>query len=516
MESEDEDAPSHEAGVSGRQDGDYGTIMETLLKAVKLARRRREFFWEIRSRRKDNETFTDQLDTTRLEIQYAIRGVKASDGNAETEEDLEEEVAEMETTIEKNTTLLSKHQKALDRQDKLLGRHLKRIYALQKHIKNTSFRSDTPQFSPLFWRQLRLLEVGAELVESETNEAKHARSMYILAQAAVREAILLVQANMEEVERDRSRSLQPLQYAVLKLNHAIALCRWHATRLDQMEHTLELRHHKQRHHEMQVMLDLAAPILEAEGLITRDRLRFSQVEEDAPGEPMIFSDDPAYRLTDDHFDELLEDDNEAVRETDRIREVDADLERNYPEYLAQFLRAHPDHSREEFDHEDLIYKKQSAQQIAYAEMCETKLRNRLRKTDRCEDLPRLYDFRLDESDEKHRVPRTVAQLEEKARRFPEAAAKVEQWITTLSIPLDTSLDGQIAAHELPSVDRWKARPIQYQDLDRYSVPSITESMDIQVKKRMLRKFTAACKELRDEILLAKDVPPPGRSLRQCQ
>ena len=176
------------------------------------------------------------------------------------------------------------------------------------------------------------------------------------------------------------------------------------------------------------------------------------MEEEAPGEPMIFSDDPAYQLTDDQFQELLEDYNEAVRETDRIREVDADRERNHPEYLAEFLRAHPDHSREEFDHEDLIYKKQSGQQIAYAEMCETKLRNRLRKTDRYEDLPRLYDFCLDESDEKHRVPRTVAQLEEKARRFPEAAAKVEQWITTLSIPLDTSLDGQIATHELPSVD----------------------------------------------------------------
>ena len=161
-----------------------------------------------------------------------------------------------------------------------------------------------------------------------------------------------------------------------------------------MEHTLELRHHKQRDHEMPVMLDLAAPILEAEGLITRDRLRFSQVEEEAPGEPMIFSDDPAYQLTDDQFDELLEDYNEAVRETDRIREVDADRERNYPEYLAEFLRAHPDHSREAFDHEDLIYKKQSAQQIANAEMCETKLRNRLRKTDRYEDLPRLYDFAL--------------------------------------------------------------------------------------------------------------------------
>ena len=101
-------------------------------------------------------------------------------------------------------------------------------------------------------------------------------------------------------------------------------------------------------------------------------------------------------------------------------------------------------------------------------------------------------------------------------RFPEAAAKVKHWTTTLSIPLDRPLDGQIAAHELPNVDRWKARPIRYQDLDRYSAPSITESMDIQVKKHLLRKFTADCKELRDELLLARDVPPSGRSLCQCQ
>jgi hypothetical protein len=171
--------------------------------------------------------------------------------------------------------------------------------------------------------------------------------------------------------------------------------------------------------------------------------------------------------------------------------------------LAEFLTAHPDRSREEFDQEVLRYNMLARQQLAESESNAIKLRYRVMRTGTDEHLPYVYDFPLDESDEKHIEPRTPAQLEEKARKFPEALEKVDEWMDSLPSPWYQFNEDDIAGLEQPPLDCRKAAPVRFQDLDRYSIPSMDEPWDISFMRQLLRKYAADCEDLRDELLLMR-------------
>ena len=225
--------------------------------------------------------------------------------------------------------------------------------------------------------------------------------------------------------------------------------------------------------------------------------------EERPGEPVIFSDDPAHRLTDDQFDDLRDEFNEAITENQKREEIVERLPYTYSKDLAEFLNAHPDRSRQEFDQEDLRYNMLAAQQLVESESKAISLRYRMMRTGMYGNLPYVYDFPMVESDEKHREPRAAAQLEAKARKFPEALSKVDGWMESLLRPWYLFHEEDIAGIEQPPLDRWKAAPVGFQDLDRYSIPSMDETWDIDFKQQLLKKYAADCEDLRDELLLMK-------------
>lgn len=143
------------------------------------------------------------------------------------------------------------------------------------------------------------------------------------------------------------------------------------------------------------MLSRAGPTLEAEGLITKDRLRYSVHEDHRPGKPLIISDDSEDKLTRDQYDELIEDFNEAVEERNRRREVVHRLEDNYAQELREYLLGGRSRDRNEFDRQDLLFKMQAAQQFIEAELSAAKLRHQVRRSGRVKWLEPFCDFAFD-------------------------------------------------------------------------------------------------------------------------
>lgn len=270
-----------------------------------------------------------QLDITRLELQIASQGFPRPNAGIISDHELEERVLSENQDLEDSSARISALRTQHRQIDEDLDSRLREICDLEIQISNASFRPDTPQFSLLFWRGIRVLRASIDLVDADKAEVSHATSMYELANSAMAEAIALAQGETKKLEANPGLSSEGLRNILIRLHHAISLYHWHRSRLEELEVSAKHSQQLQRANVDKVLLNRAGPTLEAETVISRDRLRYSVLEEHRPGEPLIISDDPKDKLTQNQYDELIEDFNEAVVETNRRREVVRRLDDNY-------------------------------------------------------------------------------------------------------------------------------------------------------------------------------------------
>lgn len=330
----------------------------------------------------------------------------------------------------------------------------------------------------------------------DQNAVDNAKSMMALATEALAEALSKTQNEIERLERENSRPSHNLRAGLTRLHPAIGYFKWHRLELRRVKKKERVRRKEHYDHATVVLLGIPATALEAEGLIQRDRLRFSVDEEERPGEPMIISDDPEDQLTDDQYNELIQEFNETVEETNERREVVRRLEDQYVNDPVEFLANIPGGSQEEFDRHDITYKMLAAQRLVQAEESTKRIRYQVRKTGRVDWLPQLWDFHWNAADEKHQRPRTAEQLVEKARRVPNIDRRVEEWMDALPTLRGAVVNTDSSPQALRLDRRWHGRPIKFQDPGRYTVPSLSCFDHSELKDALLRKYKTACADLR--------------------
>lgn len=146
-----------------------------------------------------------------------------------------------------------------------------------------------------------------------------------------------------------------------------------------------------------------------------------------------------------------------------------------------------------------MFKMQAAQQLVEAELSTDRLRHQVRRTGRINWLEPFCDFPFDEPDEKHWRPDSAAQPAAKTKLFPDAVPKVEAWLESQYRGRKIVSDAQSHLTTRPFFRLWNLKPIEFQDVDRYTDPSLAGHDDIQLRKRLLAEYAADCEVLRQEL-----------------
>ena len=323
--------------------------------------------------------------------------------------------------------------------------------------------------------------------------------MEILAREATAEATELVKRDIHLVEARAAGGSNQLAESMSRLAQAMRLGQWHISNAAKWADIVTTRNRREHTLACLFLLDFAALILEAEALVPLDRIRLSLIEEDSPGEPMIFLNPSSPGVTRPQKDELVSDYPAAFTKRDKCTNILKRPSEQYYNDLARFWRDDPQKPQLDFDQEHLLYKRQATEMLLEAEAAEFKKHSEVMKAD---IIKETHDFAWDRKDDKHRFPRTPVQLQAKARKFVFGAERAAPWVE--SIP-DNLYPGIVAkqgqdSNPPPPTDDWDARSVDLQDQDRYSELSLDQLEEMRIKKRLLVRYKGYCRDLRDDFV----------------
>ncbi|KAK3714038.1 hypothetical protein LTR37_008067 [Vermiconidia calcicola] len=331
----------------------------------------------MRSLERDQKQLEDDHNKARLYLRYLQDGARKVDNAFASEQELNCDVKRIEECIKDNEIRLQELKGQAERNRTPFREQMTEAYQFEAPFENSSWPTQ-PIFSPLFWQRLRQTKAGSGLLEDDIDKVAILRSELSLSTTAISgtaPAVLQLTADLKTAE----------------------------ARLDT----------RRRNHEVQeaaLLLDLAAPILEAERLIDRDRLRASTVDVEF-GEPVLFVNDLLNELTVAQRNKIRIRLRKSMVKADRCRTLLESLTENYSDDLSEFLRIHPAQSESDFDRQDLVYRMQATQRLVEADEEEHDLSSQAMKANL---IARDHDFVRDAADEKHERPLPDATFRAKA------------------------------------------------------------------------------------------------------
>ena len=244
-----------------------------------------------------------------------------------------------------------------------------------------------------------------------------------------------------------------------------------------------------------MLLNIASPVLEAEKLVDRDRLRTSVVEHEDSGEPLVYAEGNT-ALTPSQRNELFNNYLDSVDSTEECQALVDALITNQSENSDEFMDLHPESSMAGFDRLNLWNSRQARQQLVEAQVKKRDLLNEVVKGGFTSKL-REYDFAYAPGDDEPVDSEPYDGRQRAVVRSREQRARIEEWIA-LQEDLPSMHQEDSPPVEAKQLDPWHVRPIDFQDINRGTNDSFGDS-ERRLCGALLPKYRLDCADMREDL-----------------
>ncbi|KAK3714035.1 hypothetical protein LTR37_008064 [Vermiconidia calcicola] len=316
-----------------------------------------------------------------------------------------------------------------------------------------------------------------------------------MARTRLRELAAQTHRNIQDAENKTDGAYRTLATSMRRLNTWTRLAQKRIRCADDAKNQAETRQREQYCAETALLLNIASPVLEAEKLIDRDRLRTSVVEHDDSVEPFVYAESNT-ALTHSQRNELFNNYLDSVDSTGECQAVVDALVTNQSESFDEFMDLHPESSMAEFDRLNLWYSRQARQQLVEAQIKEHDLHNEVVKAGFTSIL-REYDFAHAPGDDEPVDSEPYEGRRRAVVRSREQRARIEEWVALQGgmPPIQQEDSPPVEAKQL---DAWHVRPIDFQDIDRGTNDSFGDS-ERRLCGALLPKYRLDCADMREDL-----------------
>ncbi|KAK5123458.1 hypothetical protein LTR85_002496 [Meristemomyces frigidus] len=318
----------------------YRPFVDELSELVMLCRRERASRYNIRALERELGTLSQRLDEDRLEAQHSE--VKSRRRRARDVERLEGRIPRLYDQVSAALARLRGMRSDNHQLWQAIQRGINKLYELQPAMVNDVFKPEKPRLSPLFHERLRRAKTGRELRDVDVEALRNADQRAVESHGSMMASTTVLTNCINGIELGDASARGNLADAMTELERQI---RAHQALLAEQERVgarVEMRRRRQRYLESNLCLDIAAPILEAEGMLYPDRLRTSATDLDEDGEPVIFAVDEGQQLTDDQYEAIRQEARKAYLWVNSVTAMRNTLEQSYDLEYGRFRQRRPD------------------------------------------------------------------------------------------------------------------------------------------------------------------------------
>ncbi|KAK5759568.1 hypothetical protein LTS12_010260 [Elasticomyces elasticus] len=450
----------------------YESFLQALTDAVEAHREARLIKYQLQRLQREHKKLGRSMDdlrlarlSTQLEQPRELHRIALRDQDAE----IGRMQADFERTIPAITDLEVQNRKTAI----ALRQRADRVYALESRVSNDVFRQDAVlPMPPALLTTIRLGRAGIRLLEDDRTAETEAESELRVSLDSLHNKRSLVQLYIDLAAHEAGIPSLDLPGAMTDLqrhmeNHRSAIrCR------DAAKARADRRQQEQLLYEGDMFLDEAAPILEADGRISPDRLRYSVVERTESGERFIYRNSAESRLTDAQRDDLSREARAFYDEIERRKGIAKNLQVQWTTHL----EIHPT-SRDEGAGTQLKADLLVADEMV-TEM-ETATQQLMQVIGEATDIEKEYDFPSEAGDGRVDSEGSPAQARRLASMRP---AVIDDWVRGVVTP---NSNDSTPALSLTASEQWDGRPIEWGDQAAYDYYFLSQH------ERWVRRFLLA-------------------------
>ncbi|KAK4901511.1 hypothetical protein LTR27_001283 [Elasticomyces elasticus] len=320
----------------------YGPFIDGLTEGVLALRRTRALYYHLLRAEREHKDVAMELDDAEVKrIEDELKHPRQRRRANLPEHDAN--IAKLRPTFEQTAQEVEQLREQLAKSRKEARDISEMVFSLEAQVTNDVFRPDLGVIlnlhsSPGLFSQLRLAKAGEFLLKQceaavRTAEEEVRKSAAELRSDASR--LKTLAGDCEQPPPDMLELMAELQRRMdahrgFLHGQVVAQARAYRRDIDQRNIVEEL------------FLDIAAPVLEADGRVPEDQLHSALLDRDENGERFVYQITLDYRLTDAQRDRYLDNFHDWYNEANRRRNVLDGLLRRRDETLASFWVAQPD------------------------------------------------------------------------------------------------------------------------------------------------------------------------------